>query len=91
MRIVVSPYAEFHLLSGALLLDVHRDPLDFEYRIIGQDVVARLGRLKGKRVRDAWLINVTSSAYRNYCAVVEAGAPHSKAWPALPTGMDARR
>lgn len=64
-----------HLLSGIILLDVHRDPLDFEYRLIGDDVVTRLGNLKGKRVREAALINVSSSAYRNYCQVVETGIP----------------
>lgn len=64
-----------HLLSGVVLLDVHYDPLDFEYRLLGDDVVTRLGNLKGKRVRKAALINISSSAYRNYCQVVETGIP----------------
>jgi hypothetical protein len=46
-----------HLLSGILLLDVHYDPLDFEYRLIGGDIVARSGLFKGKRVREAALRN----------------------------------
>ncbi len=58
-----------------MLLDVFYDPLDFEYRLIGDDVVKRLGSLKGKRVREAALINESSSAYRNYCLVIETGAP----------------
>jgi len=58
-------------LSGIVLTKVHRDPLDFEYRIIGDEVVARLGNMTGKRVRDSALINLTNSAYRNYCAVVK--------------------
>lgn len=71
----IDPSAIPHLLPNVLLLDVHRDPLDFEYRLIGDEIVTRLGAQKGKRVRQACLINVSSSAYRNYCAVVEAGAP----------------
>jgi hypothetical protein len=64
-----------HLLSGIMLLDVHYDPLDFEYRLIGDDIVRRSGNLKGKRVREAALLNASSPAYRNYCEVVETGAP----------------
>ena len=64
-----------HLLSGIVLLDVHADPLDFEYRLIGDTIVTRLGNLKGKRVREAALINVSSSAYKNYCRVIETGVP----------------
>jgi hypothetical protein len=64
-----------HLLSGIVLLDVYYDPLDFEYRLIGGEVVKRSGNLKGKRVRQASLLNVASMAYRNYCDVVEIGIP----------------
>jgi hypothetical protein len=64
-----------HLLSGIVLLDVHYDPLDFEYRLIGGEVVKRSGNLKGKRVRQASLLNAASMAYRNYCDVVEIGIP----------------
>ena len=64
-----------HLLSGIVLLDVHAEPLDFEYRLIGDTIVTRLGNLKGKRVREAALINVSSSAYANYCRVIETGVP----------------
>jgi hypothetical protein len=63
------------LAAGLILLKVHREPLDFEYRIVGDDVANRFGNLKGKRVRDAALVNVTSSAYDNYCAVVRSGLP----------------
>jgi len=63
------------LAAGLILLKIHSDPLDFEYRIVGDDVASRLGNLKGKRVRDAALVNVTSSAYENYCAVVRSGQP----------------
>jgi hypothetical protein len=69
------PTAIPHLLPGTLLLKVVEDPLDFEYRIIGEEIVVRLGNLKGKRVRDAALLNATSTAYQNYCAVVESGRP----------------
>jgi len=64
-----------HLLAGVMLLDVHYDPLDFEYRLIGGDIVSRLGSLKGKRVRDAALTNSASPAYDNYCLMVESGVP----------------
>jgi hypothetical protein len=64
-----------YLLSGIVLLDVHYDPLDFEYRLLGDDIVTRFGNLKGKRVRKAAAINVSSSAYRNYCQVIETGMP----------------
>src|SRR5476649_1986573 len=65
-----------HLLSGIVLLDVYYEPLDFEYRLIGGDVVKRSGSVKGKRVRNAALLYGSSSAaYKNYCWVVEAGTP----------------
>lgn len=63
------------LAAGLILLTVHHEPLDFEYRIVGDDVASRLGNLKGQRVREAALVNVTSSAYENYCAVVQTGRP----------------
>jgi hypothetical protein len=70
------PTAVPHLLPGVLLLRVVEVPLDFEYRIIGEEVVARLGNLKGRRVREAALLNTGTTAYRNYCAVVEVRRPH---------------
>lgn len=63
------------LAPGLILLEVFYDPLDFEYRIIGDDIASRLGNVKGRRVRDAALVNASSSAYANYCAVVESGRP----------------
>lgn len=64
-----------HLLSGIVLLDVEYDPLDFEYRLIGDDVVRRSGNIKGRRLRQANLLNPSSPAYRNYCEVVRSGVP----------------
>jgi hypothetical protein len=64
-----------HLLPGIVLLDVYYDPLDFEYRLIGGDVQKRSGNLKGKRIRQAGLLDPSSPAYRNYCAVIESGVP----------------
>jgi hypothetical protein len=64
-----------HLLAGIMLLDVHYDPLDFEYRLIGDDIVSRMGSLKGKRVRAAALHNRSSSAYDNYCRMIASGVP----------------
>jgi PAS domain len=74
------------LLGNVLLLAVHHDPLDFEYRVIGDNIVLRLGSLRGKRVREAALLNTASAAYANYCAVVETGQPQffeGVAFPAL--------
>jgi hypothetical protein len=74
-----------HLASSLMLLKVTYDPLDFEYRITGDDIATRLGSVKGRRVREAALLNVDASAYRNYCAVVEAGKPQFMAgWAAIP-------
>ncbi len=62
-------------LSNILLTEVHGEPLDFKYRIIGEEIIARLGNMTGKRVRETALINVTGSAYQNYCAVVQSKQP----------------
>src|ERR1700686_2209004 len=59
-------------LANIVLTEVFYDPLDFKYRIIGEELISRLGNPTGKRVREMALINVSSSAYQNYCAVVEA-------------------
>jgi hypothetical protein len=64
-----------HLLSGILLLDVHYEPLDFEYRLIGGNIVARSGLLKGKRVREAALRNPASPTYEHYCRMIAGGVP----------------
>ncbi len=63
------------LASNLLLLNVYYDPLDFEYRIIGEDIALRFKNLKGQRVREKVLFNVGKSAYLNYCAVVETRRP----------------
>jgi len=78
-----------HLAASLMLLKVSYNPLDFEYRIIGDDIANRLGNVKGRRVREAALLNVDASAYRNYCAVVEAGKPQFMAgWAAIPFRAD---
>lgn len=63
------------LAANLLLLNVYYDPLDFEYRIIGEEIAIRFKNLKGQRVREAVLVNVGKSAYLNYCAVIETGRP----------------
>jgi hypothetical protein len=62
-------------LANLVLSEVLYAPLDFKYRIIGEEIISRLGNMTGRRVREMALINVTSSAYQNYCAVVEARRP----------------
>ena len=61
-----------HLVLTEVLRD---DPLDFQYRIIGDSVAVRLGNNTGRRVRETALINVTTSAYDNYCVVALTGQP----------------
>jgi hypothetical protein len=58
-----------------MLLRVTYGPLDFEYRIVGDEIGTRLGSVKGRHVRESALINVDTSAYRNYCAVIAARRP----------------
>jgi hypothetical protein len=62
-------------LPHLVLTEVLRDPLDFQYRIIGDAVAVRLGNNTGRRVRETALINLTSSAYDNYCAVALSRQP----------------
>ncbi|WP_428248559.1 hypothetical protein [Ferrovibrio sp.] len=69
-------------LSTLLLLKVHRDPLDFEYRIIGEEVIALLGNMTGKRVGGSAMINLAGSAYANYSWVVEQRLPQFLEGPA---------
>jgi hypothetical protein len=64
-----------HLLAGIVLLDVHYEPLDFEYRLIGDDVASRTGLVKGTRVRAAALRNPASTAYDSYCRMIASGVP----------------
>lgn len=69
-------------LANIVLTEVSYEPLDFKYRIIGEELISRLGNLTGKRVREMALINVSSSAYQNYCAVAETKrAQFSRAMP----------
>lgn len=62
-------------LPNLVLTAVLAEPLDFEYRIIGDAIAARLGNIAGRRVRQAALINISSSAYDNYCAVARTRQP----------------
>ena len=39
-------------LANIALTEVFYDPLDFKYRIIGEELISRLGNLTGKRVRE---------------------------------------
>ena len=80
-----------HLLSGILLLDVHYEPLDFEYRLIGGDIVVRSGLLKGKRVREAALRNPASTAYENYCRMIASGVPQFFRGSAVSVYMQSRK
>ena len=74
-RSAFDPVDMRRFLANIILIEVLRDPLDFRYRIIGERIIERLGNMTGKRVNENPLANVSSSAYRNYCAVVESRAP----------------
>jgi hypothetical protein len=79
------------LAPNLMLLNVTYEPLDFEYRILGEEIISRLGDVKGRRVRRAALLNVDASAYRNYCAVIDAGKPQfMEGWAAIPFRADER-
>ena len=79
------------LAANLMLLRVTYDPPDFEYRIVGDEIVTRLGSVKGRRVREAALINVDASAYRNYCAVIEARRPQFlEGWALFPFKSEQR-
>jgi hypothetical protein len=63
-------------LRNIVLSQVHYDPLEFEYRIIGDELIARFGRnLMRHRVRQAASNKFTKSIYERYCAVVESRQP----------------
>jgi PAS domain len=71
--------------ANVVLLKVTYDPLDFEYRIVGDEIATRLGSVKGRHVREAALLNVDKSAYRNYCAVIERRRPQFlEGWALVP-------
>lgn len=81
-----------HLIMTRVLRD-DPDALDFEYRLIGEAIIQRMGSLVGRRVRAAALHNVdpsASSAYRNYCTVVETAAAQFLEGHAVPAHGDGR-
>lgn|GEM_PF-5227682 len=90
-RAGMDPLLMGRFLSTILVTRVHYDPLDFEYRIIGEEVIALLGNLTGKRVRSAAMINVAGSAFANYAFVVEHKVPQFLEGPASPAFRKDRR
>ncbi|WP_430397274.1 hypothetical protein [Ferrovibrio sp.] len=82
-KAAMDPLLMGRFLSTLLLLKVHRDPLDFEYRIIGEEVIALLGNMTGKRVGGSAMINLAGSAYANYSWVVEHRVPQFLEGPAI--------
>lgn len=77
-RVDFDPADIVHFLPGVLLLNVLDDPLDFEYRIVGENVRSWLGNGKGRRVRHAALADlsgVQGSAYDSYRWVFHNGRP----------------
>ena len=62
-------------LPNIVLTEVIPEPLDFRYRIIGEEIISRLGNMTGKRVREMALNNLTGSAYQNYCFVTSSRQP----------------
>jgi len=62
-------------LANIVLTEVLHDPLDFRYRVIGEEVISRTGNMTGKRVREMALSNISGSAYQNYCTVATSREP----------------
>ncbi len=90
-RADMDPLLMGRFLSTILVSRVYYDPLDFEYRIIGEEVIALLGNLTGKRVRSAAMINLAGSAFANYTFVVEHKVPQFLEGPASPAFRKERR
>jgi hypothetical protein len=71
------PGAVAELLPNIRLVDVHRDPLRFRYRLLG----SRVGSVHGKNLSGQWLhefyVAETRGAelLRDYARVVETGKP----------------
>lgn len=74
-RADMDPILMARFLPSLILLRVFRDPLDFEYRIIGEDIISFLGNMTHQRVRQSVLFPVTGTAYANYCFVAEQQRP----------------
>jgi hypothetical protein len=65
------------LLPDIWMLDVHRDPLRFRYRLVGTAIVTAVGR----EITGQWIEKVFANwepkdaPYRRYKAVLETGVP----------------
>ncbi|HTS91471.1 MAG TPA: PAS domain-containing protein [Stellaceae bacterium] len=71
----MDPVDMAQFLPNIVLTEVIPKPLDFRYRIIGEEIVSRLGNMTGKRVREMALNNLSGSAYQNYCFVTASRQP----------------
>ncbi len=74
-RADMDPILMARFLSNLILLRVLPQPLDFEYRIIGEDIICFLGNMTRQRVRQSVLFPATGTAYANYCYVVQQCRP----------------
>lgn len=64
------------MLQDVWLIDVHRDPLDFSFRLVGTGVAAYFGDdPTGARLEDVFDNFEDTLAYRDFCDVVTNGAP----------------
>lgn len=72
----IDPVEIPHLLRHLLLIDVLGPPLDFRYRLLGDEILlrARPG-LKGQRFREIDGKGPGSSVWHSACKVVETGLP----------------
>jgi hypothetical protein len=77
-RADISPFDFTYALGDLVLVEVHREPLRFRYRLHGVNLVARDGYdMTGK-----WLQDHPEPGYRDrilqtWTSVVETGEPHS--------------
>lgn len=89
-RQLLDPTVIGPLLPNIWLVDVHRDPLRFRYRLLGTHIVNRLGReLKGAWMDEAHPDFRQSAGYADYVAVAEEGVAAWRRGPS--TFTDDRR
>ncbi|MCI0429447.1 MAG: PAS domain-containing protein [Rhodospirillales bacterium] len=73
LRADIDPNEMRRHLTGIVLVEVKRDPLDFVYRLVGtREVAARGNDPTGKRVAENWVGSSAQDVVANYARVVES-------------------
>jgi hypothetical protein len=64
------------VLPCVTLVDVHHDPLDFRYRLVGSEMVLAYGRdVTGQSVNDLQLVGLRTLIWRDLSELVETAQP----------------